>query len=253
MVVITVDLHLHTTFSDGKLPLNKLVDLYGHAGFDAIAITDHLCVPKNFLGFGAKFLNRTLHKENWKEYLLAIEKEKNRAWREYKMIVFNGAEYTNNTFNHQRNAHILAVDMNEFVCPTLDEEAWLKEIRQQNSLTIAAHPLKLKDASSQTYYLIDNHEKFSPLIDAWEVANGRTIWRDMLKTPFSLIASSDLHSPVKWAGWRTRMECEKDPEAIKSFFRTKKERDFVFIYGKKEEITNVHTHSDPLAAEAKCS
>ena len=34
------DFHVHTTWSDGKLPMRAVVDLYGSQGFGAIAITD---------------------------------------------------------------------------------------------------------------------------------------------------------------------------------------------------------------------
>jgi predicted metal-dependent phosphoesterase TrpH len=235
--MITLDLHLHTNFSDGSLPLPKLVDLYGSAGIDAIAVTDHLCTRTHLLGKSARFLKITLTEENWDDYIKAIEKERNRAWREYKMHVFTGVEYTHNTFNHKRNAHILAVDIQDFVSPALKEEDWITEVKKLGALTIAAHPLKLRDASSQTYYLLENAEKFAPLIDLWEAGNAKTLWRKMLKTPFSLIASSDLHSPSRWPCWRTQIDCEKDPSAIKEYLkRPDNDRDFVFITGRKDEV-----------------
>lgn len=36
------ELHAHTTWSDGALTLPELVDLYGRAGFDVLAVTDHV-------------------------------------------------------------------------------------------------------------------------------------------------------------------------------------------------------------------
>jgi predicted metal-dependent phosphoesterase TrpH len=36
------ELHAHTTWSDGALTPLELVDLYGSAGFDVLAITDHV-------------------------------------------------------------------------------------------------------------------------------------------------------------------------------------------------------------------
>lgn len=242
--VITCDLHLHTRFSDGRLTVAELIDLYGQGGFDAIAITDHLCAPKNFLGIGAKILNRTLSFANWKEYTSIIKKESNRAWREYKMLVLTGVEYTNNTFNHSRNAHMLAIDVQEFVSPYLDEVAWLKEMKAQGALTVAAHPLKLKDASSQTYYLIQNQKTFGPLIDAWEVANHKTIWREMFATDFSLIACSDFHTQANGLAWRTRISCEKDPEAIKAFFKNRhRSREFIFTSLNSKEVRSSVVHS----------
>jgi len=35
------ELHAHATWSDGALTPAELVDLYGSAGFDVLAITDH--------------------------------------------------------------------------------------------------------------------------------------------------------------------------------------------------------------------
>jgi hypothetical protein len=39
---LLIDLHIHTAFSDGKIPLEEVIKIYGKAGFDVIAITDHL-------------------------------------------------------------------------------------------------------------------------------------------------------------------------------------------------------------------
>ena len=37
------DFHVHTTWSDGRLSIRDVIDLYGRTGkFDAIAITDHI-------------------------------------------------------------------------------------------------------------------------------------------------------------------------------------------------------------------
>ena len=35
------ELHAHTTWSDGALSVRELADLYGRAGFDVLAVTDH--------------------------------------------------------------------------------------------------------------------------------------------------------------------------------------------------------------------
>ncbi|MGH3033446.1 MAG: hypothetical protein ACRDON_02675, partial [Gaiellaceae bacterium] len=35
------ELHAHSTWSDGTLPLRELVDLYGRARFDVLCVTDH--------------------------------------------------------------------------------------------------------------------------------------------------------------------------------------------------------------------
>ena len=39
---LLAELHAHTTWSDGAFNIPELVELYGHAGFDVLAVTDHV-------------------------------------------------------------------------------------------------------------------------------------------------------------------------------------------------------------------
>src|SRR5271169_4428639 len=48
--MLLCDFHIHTTFSDGSLEMGKTVDLFGQAGFDVIAITDHVVNGDNVMG-----------------------------------------------------------------------------------------------------------------------------------------------------------------------------------------------------------
>ena len=44
------DFHVHTRWSDGRLTVREVVDLYGQTGkFDVIAITDHILMKKDLL------------------------------------------------------------------------------------------------------------------------------------------------------------------------------------------------------------
>ena len=60
------ELHAHTTFSDGSLTVRELVDLYGFAGFDVLAVTDHACRDA-----GARALTAAAHAG----YLACLESE----------------------------------------------------------------------------------------------------------------------------------------------------------------------------------
>jgi hypothetical protein len=44
------DFHIHTRYSDGSVGLTRTVDLFGQAGFDVIAITDHVVNGDNPFG-----------------------------------------------------------------------------------------------------------------------------------------------------------------------------------------------------------
>ena len=44
------DFHVHTRWSDGRLSVRDVVDLYGRTGkFDVIAITDHILMNRDLL------------------------------------------------------------------------------------------------------------------------------------------------------------------------------------------------------------
>ncbi len=52
------DFHVHTRWSDGRLSLREVVDLYGRTGrFDVIAITDHILMQRDVLARAGRLLS----------------------------------------------------------------------------------------------------------------------------------------------------------------------------------------------------
>src|SRR6476620_10831518 len=98
--MILADLHMHSTFSDGKLTIPELVDLYGARGFGAIAITDHLCESSTLIGRAAHYLDRTLTPATFPLYLEILKSESLRAWDRYRMVVIPGFELTKNSVSN---------------------------------------------------------------------------------------------------------------------------------------------------------
>jgi predicted metal-dependent phosphoesterase TrpH len=49
---LLADLHIHSKFSDGSVEIAKIIETYGKAGFDVIAITDHLFDTQSPLSIG---------------------------------------------------------------------------------------------------------------------------------------------------------------------------------------------------------
>src|SRR5262245_14444031 len=103
------DLHLHSTFSDGKLSIPDLVDLYGRNGFGAIAVTDHLCESATVIGKAARAFQQTLTPATFPLYREILRSEAERAWTEYRMVVIPGYELTRNSVSNHRSSHILAI------------------------------------------------------------------------------------------------------------------------------------------------
>ncbi len=220
--MILADLHIHSTFSDGKLTIAELVDFYGKRGFGAIAITDHLCEQKSFLGKAAKYLEKTLTPESFPEYIATIEEEGERAKDQYGMIVIPGFELTKNSILNHRSAHILGLGVTEFIGADQDALELCRAIRNQGGLSIAAHPVDTRKLEPQTYHLWSRRRELAGEFDAWEVASGAHLFTEVMESDLPKIASSDLHAPKNIHAWKSVLDCEKHPEAIKQAIRDQK-------------------------------
>lgn len=228
------DMHVHSTFSDGKMSIPELVDFYGSRGFGCIAITDHICEDKTFLGVAASYLNYTLSGESFPEYQKLIEAEGARAWDQYRMLVLPGFELSKNSWFNQRSAHILGIGVSKFVSADGDILKLLKEIRDQGAISVAAHPVSTRRFEPQTFHLWNRREELRDKFDAWEVASGATWFDEVEKTRLPKIASSDLHHPRQINSWKTVLHCEKHPEAVLAAVR--------------EQNLSFHFYRDPVTA-----
>jgi len=211
------DFHIHTCFSDGKLSLEEVVDLFGKHSFDVISITDHI-LDRFTLEERKKKKEpiNAIRKENFKDYLKTLWKEAKRAWKEYNMLLIPGVEITNN----YRLYHILAIDIKEYIDPTLSVEEIIKEAKEQNALVIAAHPdRKKEDKEYLSWYLWENKEKFREMFDAWEVANRDDLFNSIGLKKYNYIANSDFHELWHLYSWKTLIKAEKNVEAIKEAIR----------------------------------
>ncbi|MBY0386002.1 PHP domain-containing protein, partial [bacterium] len=176
------DFHLHSNFSDGDLTIPQLVDLMGQNGIGAIAITDHLCEEKTFLGKAARFLDKTLTRKNFPAYLDLIKSEAERAWQQYRMVVIPGVEITKNSFSHKDSAHILALDIHEYINPDKPLREILLNIKSQGGLAVAAHPVNTGKSEHQTRLLWNQQNELGDLIDLWEVSSGPRLFPEVQKS-----------------------------------------------------------------------
>lgn len=232
--MLICDFHIHSTFSDGKLSIPQLVDFYGSRGFGAIAITDHLCEQNTLIGKAAQIIGHTLTPATYPLYLEILRSEAERAREQYGMIVLPGFELSKNSVSNSRSAHILGIGTETWVSADHDAQRLCAEIRAGGGISVAAHPVSTRKVEKQTYYLWDRREELRSSFDAWEVASGRVLFREVLESGLPMIASSDLHRPEQIHAWKTVLHCEKHPEAIKEAIR-KHEVEFRFY---REEALN---------------
>lgn len=200
---VLTDLHLHSTFSDGKLTIREIVDLFGKRGFGAIAVTDHLCESATFLGRAAAYLGHTLTTESFPVYQETLRREAIRAEREYGMLLVPGFELTKNTVTNHRSAHVVALGTTEWIDAGQPIEAICDQIHAQGGLAIAAHPVSTRVLEKQTYALWNRRHELAPYFDAWEVASGKKIFEEVYASGLPMIANSDMHRPDQIESWKT--------------------------------------------------
>ncbi len=218
--MLLCDFHIHTNYSDGKLSVPEIIDFYGERGFDCICITDHLADPKRLLGKLSELSNMTLPQEQMGEYFAVIERERQRAWRRYKMLVMTGIEFNKDGYTRKTSAHLLGIDLKAPISASLEIPEIIEKIHEQGALAVASHPHIMKSEwGKNTLYLWENQEKYAPMLDAWEIANRNNIFNDIGLKRLPFIANSDFHKPKHIYSWKTLIHCEKDYEAIKDCVR----------------------------------
>jgi histidinol phosphatase-like PHP family hydrolase len=208
------DLHVHSNFSDGKLSIPQLIDFYGQRGFGCIAVTDHICEDRTFLGVAASYLNLSLTPDTFDAYMALLQEEAERAWRLYRMVVIPGFELSKNSWFNHRSAHVLGLGVHEFVSADGDILSLLRAIRSQGALSIAAHPVSTGKFEPQTFHLWSRRDELALEFDAWEVASGPRLFEAVLESGLPLVASSDFHHPGHINAWKTVFDCERHPQAI---------------------------------------
>jgi 3',5'-nucleoside bisphosphate phosphatase len=221
------DFHVHTTWSDGRLSVGEVVDLYGRTGkFDVIAITDHILMKRDILrrvgriaSLGLKHFSVT--EERFADYLADIQMEAERAWSEYGMLVLPGAEVTQNHFRSSKNSHIIALNISDYISADQPAVDILKEIRRQGGFSIACHPhhRTTRRIEISTCYLWDNRKTLADLVDVWEAANRDDLFSVTSLKHYPYVANSDFHKPKHLYSWKTLLKAEKNWPSIAAALR----------------------------------
>lgn len=218
--MLLCDFHIHTSYSDGSLELRRTIDLFGQAGFDVIAITDHVVNGETPYGMIANRFKFSVSEDNFHAYLTHIREEAKRAWDKYGLLVLPGVEITKSSLSSNQSAHVLLIDIRNFVSATWDFEKVFLEAKKQDALIIACHPHHTSEVMViDTLYLWTNRQKYARYIDAWEIANRDDVFNVISLKKYPYIAGSDFHRVRHLYSWKTMLNCEKEIAAIKQCIR----------------------------------
>lgn len=213
---LKADLHIHTKFSDGKLALPEVIDLYGKNRFDVIAITDHVVESSSFFGRISNQLSYSVSTKKFQEYYDQVSFEADRAEKQYGMKVLFGYEISKNSLAHHRSAHILVIGNPHLIDADQSVSEILQESKESGALTIAAHPFLTGEFEFQTYHLWSQREKLSPWIDAWEASYRKRMVPEVLYSGLPVIASSDFHNMNHFSAWRSLLSTTSTDRVVSS-------------------------------------
>jgi len=221
--MLLCDFHIHTKYSDGSVELRKAVDLFGQAGFDAIAITDHVVNGDSSFGKLARRFRFTVKEDNFDDYLSHVRQEAERARDKYGMLIIPGVEISKNYISSEKSAHFLILDIKEFIPACWSYEKIFLAAKEQDALIIACHPHHSSEITTRdTLFLWNNREKYAKYIDAWEIANRDDVFNVISLKKYPYIANSDFHRVRHIYSWKTLLNCEKDRDSIKQCIRHNK-------------------------------
>jgi predicted metal-dependent phosphoesterase TrpH len=213
---LLAELHAHTTWSDGVLTPAELVDLYGRAGFDVLAVTDHVVRSEVAVHVRA---------ETYRDYLDAVDAEAERAAKQYGMLVLPGLELTVENADPSRAGHALAIGLREFISVDGGLEAALRDARAAGAALIAAHPYPLGAAAQSvrgTAWFAEHPERGAELVDRFELFNREEGFDWVARRGLPFVATGDFHLPEHLFTWKTLLACARNESAVVDTLRSRK-------------------------------
>jgi predicted metal-dependent phosphoesterase TrpH len=210
------ELHAHSTWSDGELDLDRLVDLYGEQGFDVLCITDHV----------VRATDPTSHAVGVRDhaaYLDAVDGAAERALRDHGLLVIPGLELTYSDMDADIAVHALAVGLRRYVGVDDGPRAAMAEARAAGAAIIAAHPHgEERDPSpgrtTRGVYLDPQHMR--DLVDRYELVNRHDVFAWVARERLPSVACGDTHLAEHVLTWKTLLACDRSHDDVVRYLRS---------------------------------
>jgi 3',5'-nucleoside bisphosphate phosphatase len=205
---LLAELHAHTTWSDGEFSIAELVELYGHAGFDVLAVSDHVVTSTEGVHVRA---------ETFAAYLAEIDAEAERAAYQFGLLLVPGLELTVESEDPRRAGHAVAVGLRSFVGVDEGLDEALRQARAAGAALIGAHPYTLDgalSASRLTARFSEEPDWAAEVLDRFELLNRDEVFGWVAARKLPAVASGDFHRREHLNTWKTVISCAKDERAV---------------------------------------
>jgi 3',5'-nucleoside bisphosphate phosphatase len=218
---LLAELHSHSTWSDGELPLTEVVNLYGRAGFDVLCITDHV-IRSDDPWFPPERRQPTVAAKSFDLYLAEIEAEAERALDAYGLLVLPGLELTYNDRDPARAAHAVAIGLRRHVSVDDGIETAIVAASAAGAALVAAHPFdgEVSPTRERPTLRFARDPDLRGLVHRHELFNRSELFGWVASAGVPVVAAGDFHRPAHLAGWKTLLPCAKQEESVIAYLRS---------------------------------
>jgi predicted metal-dependent phosphoesterase TrpH len=216
------ELHAHTRWSDGALSVAELVDLHGRSGFDVLCVTDHVVRSDDPWRYQEGIRFSCVDEVSFPLYLAEVEREAERAWRTYGMLVLPGLELTFNDSEPVMAAHAVAVGLREFVSVDAGIAEAMRTAAEAGAAIVAAHPNadEPEPVRGRLTKRFSRDAGLRALAHRFELFNRTQLFGWVAESGLPAVASGDFHDLRHFAGWKTLLPSRHDEESVIEYLRS---------------------------------
>ena len=199
------------------MSVRELVDLYGRAGFDVLAVTDHTTRPDAVV--------RGVDASRWPAYAAELGVEAARARSLYDLLVVPGLELTWNEEAPDRSAHAVVVGLDVFAGVEDGLDDGLALARRAGAAVIAAHPYGVGDPRSTwrgTERWAADDGALREIAHRFELINRHDVFSWVADAQLPAVATGDFHRLEHLVTWKTLLPCERERDAVVDYLRSRR-------------------------------
>jgi 3',5'-nucleoside bisphosphate phosphatase len=216
------ELHAHTRWSDGVLTVQELVDMHGRCGFDVLCITDHVVRSDDPWRYEEGVRFSSVDELSFPLYLAEVDREAERAWRTYGMLVIPGLELTFNDSEPVMAAHAVALGLRDYVSVDDGIAEAMRTAIAAGAAIIAAHPNGDEPATlrGRLTKRFSRDAGLRTLAHRFELFNRTQLFGWVADAGLPAVASGDFHEPRHLLGWKTLLPSCHEEEAVVEYLRS---------------------------------
>jgi hypothetical protein len=216
------ELHAHTRWSDGALTVSELVDLHGRNGFDVLCVSDHVIRSDDPWRWEEGRTFSSVDEASWPSYLDEVEREAERAWSAYGMLVVPGLELTFNDDEPVMAAHAVAVGLREFVSVDDGIAEAMRTAAEAGAAIIAAHPNgdEPEPVRGRLTKRFSRDAGLRALVHRFELFNRAQLFGWVAEAGLPAVACGDFHRAEHLCGWKTLLPSRHDRASVVDYLRS---------------------------------